>query len=175
MLLNLLIPSLLALPAVIGCGCGPDELSILDTLAKITTDTIALNTTLAAFTGSDDGLTYILRNSTALQNDITTGASDASNAPPVVFQDALLLASATARLAQDTNSTIGTLINTKPQFDKLGASPIVLSTVQNLKAATANFSGVVIGKLPLDVAPVGEQLVDLINDQFARAIQVYSS
>ncbi|OAQ67707.1 hydrophobic surface binding protein A domain-containing protein [Pochonia chlamydosporia 170] len=161
---KILIPSLLAIPTLA---------TIPSTLAKITTDIRALNQSLATFTGDDTSLTNVLGNSTALKNDINAGATEARASPPVAFKDALQLASATAQLAADTRSTITTLIATKTAFDKVGVTEIVVSMVKDLKSATGEFSGAVIEKLPLELAPVGEQLVGLIDGQFERGIGAF--
>ncbi|KAK2606324.1 hypothetical protein QQS21_003255 [Conoideocrella luteorostrata] len=168
MLSKVLLSALFALPALAQNGGIPGI------LATITTDIRALNQSLTAFHGNDDALSGILGNSNKLKSDLNAGTTQARSTPPLVFKDSLALAGSTAGLARDSNETITTLISKKPDFDKIGASSIVVSLVKDLQTSAKDFSDAVVEKLPGEIAPVGDQLVGLINDGFARGIKAYS-
>lgn len=150
-----------------------------DTIGKslqaITAKVLGLNTTLTNFKGDLPGLFPLLIDSNALLNTIKDGKKISDKAPVLTFQETLLLAEITTVLVKDTNDTITTLIATKPKLAPfIIAVPIVLSTAKSLRNATVDLSTSVIAKIPRDIQPVAQQLIQLIDDQFARAIKAYS-
>lgn len=159
---------MLALPALA-------ESEIPGILARISRGLGSLNGSLAAYEGgAGAGLSRILADSTALKKELDAGSTQAGTAPALAFPDALGLAAGTAGLARATNGTVATLVADKPAFDEVGVSSVVLDTVRDLRASTRNFGHVVVSKLPLEIEPVGVQLVLIIDDALARGVKAYS-
>jgi hypothetical protein len=151
------------------------ENTIAPVLKTITQDVIALNNTLASYSGDEEGLAAILDKSNTLLDDIKSGTETAKASPPLSFEDTLDLADLTATLAAYSTDNIDTLIAIKPKLAVNPATiPITRSVLVGLKDATQDFSAAIIQKLPLELEPVAQKLVDRIDADFERGIDAYS-
>ncbi|OAQ60336.1 hydrophobic surface binding protein A domain-containing protein [Pochonia chlamydosporia 170] len=169
MLLKSIVPvALFAATAV------ADVTSINNALLTVTKDLIALNSTLANFSGDLFAAIPILGASLTLENAIKAGTKTANASQPLNFDDTLIIAQSTADLAEDATSCINTLISVKPKFDKLlVVTPITLGITKDLRKLTAAFATAIIAKVPANFQEVAKQLVQGIDDDFARGIKAY--
>ena len=145
---------------------------VLKTLAQ---DVIALNSTLASYSGDEEGLASILDKSNILLDDIKSGAETAKASPPLSFAETLSLADLTATLAAYSTDNIDTLIAVKPKLaEKPETIPITRSVLVDMQAAIQDFSNAVLQRVPLELEPVARKLVERIDADLERGIDAYS-
>ncbi|KAL7900250.1 hydrophobic surface binding protein A domain-containing protein [Trichoderma sp. SZMC 28014] len=151
-----------------------DANPILTALGTITSDTTSLNTTVANFDGDPLNLIKITIQSAQLLSDINKGTDTANNAANLTLDQTLAIATATLALATDVNQTITTIINTKPEFDKLlVVDPVILLNLKLEQDATRKFSAAVVSKVPAALQSVAQGLTQGIDDSFSEGIAVY--
>ncbi|ELR08776.1 hypothetical protein GMDG_03454 [Pseudogymnoascus destructans 20631-21] len=154
-----------------------DSASILAAMAKISGDTSKLNATIAKFHGGLIGLGEsipILIQSTTLLHDINQGTKAAGASVELTFDETIQVASATADLVTSVQSSLQTILRTKPRFDRLLViSPIILINLKQQKAATDKFSKAVITKLPEEFRAIAESITAPIDVAFNDAIAKY--
>ncbi|GFP57919.1 hypothetical protein ACSS6W_007204 [Trichoderma asperelloides] len=151
-----------------------DPNPILTALGTITSDTTSLNTTVANFDGDPLNLIKITIQSAELLCAINKGTDTANKAANLTFDQTLAIATATLALATDVNQTITTIINTKPQFDRLlVVDPVILLNLKLEQDATRKFSAAVVAKVPEALQSVAKGLTQGIDDSFAEGIAVY--
>ncbi|KAK2590620.1 hypothetical protein QQS21_011686 [Conoideocrella luteorostrata] len=163
-----LTPDRLAVSAV------ADVTSINIALLTITKDLVALNSTLANFSGDVFAAIPILGSLNKLLGSIRADANTAKKSAPLNFNDTLIIDESTADLVEDSTQTLNTLIAAKPKFDKLYiVTPINLGFTKNRREATANLSSALIENVPANLQPVAKALVQGIDDDFARGAKAY--
>jgi hypothetical protein len=154
-----------------------DGASILDALSQIQNSSIALNNTVSTFQPGLAGLTEIvplLSASTTLLADINHATSIASSSANLTDLEAIGIAGATQSLASAVNSTLGNVISKKKVFDSLlVVSPVVLLNLKLEKDATDKFGDAVVGKVPVGLQGIAENLLAPIDNSFEEAIAVY--
>ncbi|GAB0137076.1 hypothetical protein EsDP_00005359 [Epichloe bromicola] len=171
----MLLKSVVPLAVALASTALADVKTISDSLKTITKDLVALDGTINKFDGQIFSALPIIGASSKLEGSLKSGAATANESTPLSYDDTLVIANLVGVLAGDAKKTVDDLIAQKPKFDKLFiVSPIVLSTSKKLRAATANFSEAVIGKVPPELKAVGGNLVKGIDDDFARAVKAYS-
>lgn len=154
-----------------------DGASILAAMAKISSDTSKLNATISNFHGGLIGLGEsipILIQSTTLLHDINQGTKTATASAELTFDETIQVAGATADLVKGVQSSLQTIVDTKPEFDQLLViSPVILINLEQQKAATDKFSKAVIAKLPEQFRAIAESITAPIDVAFDDAIATY--
>ncbi|OBT58480.1 hypothetical protein VE04_01497 [Pseudogymnoascus sp. 24MN13] len=147
-------------------------------MAKISSDTSKLNATISNFHGGLIGLGEsipILIQSTTLLHDINQGTKTATaSAELTVVETIPEVAAATADLVKGVQSSLQTIVDTKPEFDQLLViSPVILINLEQQKAATDKFSKAVVAKLPEQFRAIAESITAPIDVAFDDAIAKY--
>jgi hypothetical protein len=151
-----------------------DPNPILTALGTITSDTTSLNTTVANYDGDPLNLIKITIQSAQLLTAINQGTDTANKAANLTLDQTLAIATATIALATDVNQTITTIINTKPEFDKLlVVDPVILLNLKLEQDATRKFSAAVVSKVPEALQAIAQGLTQGIDDSFSEGIAVY--
>ncbi|KAL7942490.1 hydrophobic surface binding protein A domain-containing protein [Trichoderma barbatum] len=167
-LLTLLTP-LLAAPT-------PDPNPILTALNTISSDTSALNNTVATWDGNILTLLSITVQSGILLAAIHDGTKAASRAANLTFAQTIDVATATLNLATGVNQTITTIVAAKPKFDKLVVvDPVILLNLKLEQDASRDFAEAVVEKVPAELQEIAKGLTQGIDDSFSQGIAVYET
>ncbi|KFY25827.1 hypothetical protein V493_04427 [Pseudogymnoascus sp. VKM F-4281 (FW-2241)] len=154
-----------------------DGAAILAAMNKISASTTKLNGTIADFHGGLIGLAEtipILIQSTTLLNDIKEGTETAEESNQLTVDETIKVSGATTELVKGVQTSLQTIVDTKPEFDELLViSPVILLNLQQQKSATAKFSKAVISKLPEEFRGIAEGIVAPIDVAFDSAIAAY--
>ncbi|OBT67172.1 hypothetical protein VE03_02668 [Pseudogymnoascus sp. 23342-1-I1] len=154
-----------------------DGASILASMTKISAATSKLNATIADFHGGLIGLAEtipILIESTQLLNDIKEGTKTAQASAVLTVDETIQVAGATSDLVKGVQTSLQTIVDTKPEFDELLViSPVILINLEQQKSATDKFSKAVVAKLPEQFQSIAEGLVAPIDVAFDDAIATY--
>ncbi|KZZ94276.1 Cell wall galactomannoprotein [Moelleriella libera RCEF 2490] len=151
-----------------------DGKTITDALATIQAKTTDLGAAVSNWRGDLLGALPITFKSTELLTTLKQATRDAEASGVLTLEESLAVASATDELSKTVVSTLQTIVDTKPKFDRLIIlSPIVLLNLELEKGATEDFSATVVSKVPQDLKPVAEGLIKPIDDAFAAAIDKY--
>ncbi|UKZ53989.1 hypothetical protein TrVGV298_007793 [Trichoderma virens] len=154
----------------------PDPNPILTAINTISTDTTALNTTVASWDGNVLTLLEITVQSAKLLAAINKGTKTANNAANLTFAQTLDVATATLNLATGVNQTITTIVGAKPKFDKLlVVDPVILLNLKLEQDASREFSDAVVAKVPADLQSIAKGLTQGIDDSFSEGIAVYET
>ncbi|KAM0351143.1 hypothetical protein ACHAPU_002927 [Fusarium lateritium] len=165
--------SLLPLVAFVGCAFASGD-SISTAIDSISNATLALNKTVALWPQTLVGALPITTKSTLLLTEIHKGTLVARKSEALSVEETLQIAKATSELSNDVELTIDTIIATKPKFDRLGVSPVILLNLNLQRALSADFSEAIIAKVPKNLQGNAKALVQGIDESFARAIKKYS-
>ena len=147
--------------------------TILENVQKVETSTGALGDSVRQWKGNFLGTLPIIKDSAALLIDIKSGAKDAKDSPPLTLDEAFDVAGATIDLTNTVNSTLQSVIERKPDFDKLLLSPIILGNLELQRSATEKFSAAIVEKVPTEAQPIAEDLIADIDASFQRALDAY--
>ncbi|KHN94080.1 Cell wall galactomannoprotein [Metarhizium album ARSEF 1941] len=151
-----------------------DGKAITDALTNINTQAEGLNSTVANWQGDLIGAIPITIKSTQLLTQIKKATKTASQSANLTMEEALAVAQATGKLSETVQTTLQTIVNAKPKFDKLIIlSPVVLLNLELQQDATDEFSSAVVSKVPTDLRSLAQELIKPINDAFAAAIDKY--
>jgi hypothetical protein len=151
-----------------------DGKAITDAMAQIKTQTADLGNTVKNWKGDLLGALPITVKSAKLLKQIKAASKVADASQPLSFDEALAVAGATGDLSTTVQSTLQTIIDTKPKFDKLVIlSPVVLINLELEQDATEDFSGKVVSKVPAELQAIAKQLIQPIDEAFANAIDKY--
>ncbi|KFY87240.1 hypothetical protein V500_07043 [Pseudogymnoascus sp. VKM F-4518 (FW-2643)] len=154
-----------------------DGAAILAAMTKISAATSKLNGTIADFHGGLIGLGEtipILIQSTTLLNDIKEGTKTADASAELTVDETIQVAGATSNLVAGVQSSLKTIVATKPEFDELLViSPVILINLEQQKSATDKFSKAVVAKLPEQFRSIAEGLIAPIDVAFDEAIATY--
>ena len=154
-----------------------DGAAIIAAMTTISDATIKLNTTVADFAGGLIGLAEtvpLLIESTTLLKDINDGTKVASSSANLTLAETIAVAGATSDLVKVVQSSLQTIIDTKPKFDHLLViSPVILINLEQQKSATDKFSAAVISKVPEALQIVAQGLIAPVDTAFDNAIAQY--
>lgn len=151
-----------------------DGASITAAMTAIKADTTHLGDTVSAWGGDIFGVLTIAGESLGLLEALKKGSRTASKSAALTQDEALGIASATTELGAQVNRTLEAIIAAKPKFDHLiVVSPVILFNLEAQRKATADFSGKIVAKVPAELKPIAEQLIQPIDDGFAKAIAKY--
>ncbi|KAH6963082.1 hypothetical protein HG530_006822 [Fusarium avenaceum] len=166
--------SLLPLIALAGSAIASGD-TISSAIDSISNATLALNKAVTSWPQTLVGALPITTKSTLLLTEIHKGTLIARKSEDLSVEETLQVAKATSELSHDVELTIDTIINTKPNFDRLGVSPVILLNLELQRALSADFSEAVISKVPKNLQGNAKALVLGIDESFARAIKKYKS
>ncbi|KAF2197245.1 hypothetical protein GQ43DRAFT_466559 [Delitschia confertaspora ATCC 74209] len=150
-----------------------DGAAIVNAMKDIETQTIALNTTVAAFNGNPLKVVDILLKSTSLLTTIKKGTKIAKDSASLTDLEALGLAGETQSLASIVSSSLTTIVSKKKVFQKDLLQPAIYLTLKQQKEVSDKFSTVVVSKVPEALRGVAQSLVDPIDVAFDAAIAEY--
>lgn len=169
MMVNLLLASLLGVSSVLADGAA-----IVDAITGIQNATADLTSTVASWDGGILGALPIVTESTSLLTAINDATDTAKQSANLTDLEAVTVGLTILTLVTDVNSSLTTIIDAKPKFDKVLLSGVVLLNLALEKSASTDFSDAVIEKLPEAFVSVGETLSGEITDSFEEAIDVYN-
>ncbi|KAL9115255.1 MAG: hypothetical protein Q9227_001049 [Pyrenula ochraceoflavens] len=150
-----------------------DLQSITAAITKIQSDTLQLNETVAGFNGNPLTVLQILAESTALLADINKAAFTAQSSANLSDTDALTLAGTVQALSGDVTSTLTTIVDKKPVFQRELLAPGILLNLVLEKDATDRFSSALVSKVPPELQTIAQGLTQPIDQAFDSAIAAY--
>ena len=150
-----------------------DGASILAAISSITNDTLALNHTVASWSGDPLGALPILIQATTLLSTINSGTRTASSSANLTDLETIGVAQATITLVSDVQSTLNTIVTAKPKFATLLVAPVIELNLLEEKAATDKFSAAVINKVPAAFQGAAATIVAPVDVAFTNAIAAY--
>ncbi|KAI1840545.1 hypothetical protein JX265_013225 [Neoarthrinium moseri] len=151
-----------------------DGAAIVDALEQIQSDATALNDTVDSWSGDLLGALPITTKSTSLLIHINKGTETAKHSANLTDLETFNVAVTTLNLVTATNSTLDTIVASKPKFDKLLLSPVILLTLKSQKDASAQLSSAIAEKVPLTFQGAAEQLAAQLDAAFEEALDAYS-
>lgn len=151
-----------------------DGASVEAALQAVIDDTAALNTTVATWCGGLLQAVPITARATALLLTVEKGTQTARASANLTTLEALGVGTLTQTLVADVNSTLSTLVDAKPKFDRRLLGPAILLTLKAQRDASARFGAAVVDKIPPLVQGIARALVAQIDESFADAIAVYN-
>ncbi|PHH66750.1 hypothetical protein CDD81_5882 [Ophiocordyceps australis] len=148
--------------------------AINSSISTIQSDVIQLGTTTADWNGHLLGALPIVAKAGGLYKALKQGTRTADASAPLSTEESLGIATSTGQLATEVNKTLDTIIAAKPKFDHLLLSPILSVALELEKDATDEFADAVVAKVPQELQPVAKNIIQGIQDSFAKAISAYS-
>jgi hypothetical protein len=150
-----------------------DGAAIITAMQKIQTDTIALKSTIASYTGNPLTSVKILVQSIKLLKTIEDGTETAQASAELTVNEALTLAVETTKLGTVVQSSLDTISRKKKTFQKNLLQPVVLITLKQQQEATENFSTAVVEKVPEALRSIAEMLIAPVKTKFEEVIAEY--
>ncbi|KAJ4391782.1 hypothetical protein N0V93_005402 [Gnomoniopsis smithogilvyi] len=169
LMVKILLASILSASGVLADGAA-----IVDAISGIQNATTELTTTVASWDGGILGALPIVSESTSLLTAINDATDTAKQSANLTDLEAVTVGLSIVSLVTGVNSSLTTIIDAKPKFDKVLLSGVVLINLALEKSASADFSNAVLEKLPTSFVSVGETLSGEITDSFDQAIDVYN-
>ncbi|KAG5984263.1 hypothetical protein E4U54_006154 [Claviceps lovelessii] len=152
-----------------------DGKSITAALGAIQNKTTDLGTSVSSWSGHLLSALPITISSSSLLGQIKDATSTAHASDPLTLDGALAVALATGSLAAVVQTTLRTIVDNKPRFDKLLIlSPVVLIELKLQRHATAQLSGAIVDKVPEAFRAVAQGLIKPIDDAFGAAIDAFT-
>ncbi|KAK5657842.1 hypothetical protein OQA88_2915 [Cercophora sp. LCS_1] len=147
--------------------------AIVESLNTVNDKTLQLGKAVTNWNGKLFSALPIVKVSADVLASIQKGTKATKKSEPLDFLGALGVAEATTKLAVSVNSSLTTLIDAKPKFDKLLLSPVILTTLGVQKKATTEMSAAIIEKVPAELREIAGELVKPIDASFELAIDAY--
>ncbi|KAL4999880.1 hydrophobic surface binding protein A-domain-containing protein [Aspergillus recurvatus] len=167
-ILPLLTPSLAA-PGAINLT-ERDVATIKNVLTDIDTQVNALG---SAITSKPLKADAILSQADKLSTTITSGTTTVNAQDQLAQLDALGLVSPTQKLADDTDSTIKSLIGIKSDVNNLGKGCVTLQSLQKLNTGAKGLSSAIVSKVPSALGDIAGNLADSIAAHIQKGIDAY--
>ncbi|KAL6236506.1 hypothetical protein BDW75DRAFT_239161 [Aspergillus navahoensis] len=167
-ILPLLTPSL-AGPSAINLT-ERDIATIKNVLTDIDTQVNALGTAITAKPLKADA---ILTQADKLSTTITSGTTTVNGQNKLSQLDALGLVSPTQKLADDTDTTIKSLIGIKSDVNSLGKGCVTLQSLQKLDTGAKGLSSAIVSKVPSALGDIAGNLADSISEHIQKGIDAY--
>lgn len=169
MMVKVLLTTLLGASSVLADGAA-----IVDAISGIQNATAELTSTVASWDGGILGALPLVSESTSLLTAINDATDTTKQSANLTDIEAVTVGITILSLVTDVNSSLTTIIDAKPKFDKVFSSGIVLLNLALERSASADFSDASLEKLPATFASVGETLSGEITDSFDQAIGVHN-
>ncbi|KAL4867205.1 hydrophobic surface binding protein A-domain-containing protein [Aspergillus spectabilis] len=164
--ISLLASGALASPAHV----QRDVAAILGVLTDINDQVNALESAITATPLDPDS---IVSQSDSLVQTIRSGTSTVNAQPNLNQLDALGLVTPTQNLADDTESTVQSLISVKDAILDLGEGCTTLESLQEQFDAATGLSDAVVSKVPAALADISKELADTIANAIQAGIDAY--
>ncbi|KAK4145960.1 hydrophobic surface binding protein A-domain-containing protein [Dichotomopilus funicola] len=160
---------------IINASASADSPTIVDALTSVNQTTVKFGNVIVNWNGGLLGTVPVLAESTALLVTVKKGTSIAEHSEPLDNDGALAVAGTTQSLVASVNTTLTTLIEARPKFDKLLLTPIIVLNLKIQRDATADLSEAIIAKVPEALQAIAKNLVAPIDQSFATAIDAYEA
>ncbi|KAL1878690.1 hypothetical protein Daus18300_001965 [Diaporthe australafricana] len=161
-----------ALPSLI----RRDPAETLANLQSIDASTRSLTTTVTSWDGSLLGALGIQSSATAVGTQIdNANAAAADEAQASSADSQTIVTYVTGTLTPDIQASLTALTNRKADFDSLGITSIVLSTLQSLQSKSATLGTTLVNIASADQKAAAQSAADTINAAFAAAVAAFSS
>jgi hypothetical protein len=167
-ILPLLTPALAA-PDIIDLT-ERDIAAIKNVLTDIDTQVNALSTAITSKPLKADA---IVSQANKLLTTITSGTDTVNGQDQLSQLDALGLVSPTQKLADDTDSTIESLIGIKSDVNSLGKGCVTLQSLQKLDTGAKGLSNAIVSKVPSALGDIAGNLADSIAEHIQKGIDAY--
>ncbi|KAL3471580.1 hydrophobic surface binding protein A-domain-containing protein [Aspergillus californicus] len=164
--LSLLAPGILASPT----NAKRDVAAILGVLTEINNQVNVLETAITTTPLDPDS---IVSQSNTLVSTITSGTTTVNAQAALSQLDALGLVTPTQDLADDTGSTVQSLIGIKDTIVDLGYGCTTLESLQDQFDAATGLSAAVVSKVPEALADISKELADTIAAAIQSGIDAY--
>lgn len=162
--------------AATGSVIKRDAAEVKQDLQTINSDTSAVTTAVNNYNGG--GFTNAVPIVTAqqqLSKDLKKATETAKNAGVVSEADANdIIGYITSELQPNIQTSLSALKAKKANFDADGLTPIVKSSLQDLKTDTDNLGAALIGGTPASKKPQAEDIQNKIDADFVDAIAYFS-
>lgn len=110
-----------------------------------------------------------------LQNQIDEANADAQDEAVASSADSQsIITYITGTLEPDIATSLNALVAKEPQFESIGLTALVLSTLQSLQSKTNAYSTTLVGIASSDQTANAQAAADKINADFDAAIQAFS-
>ncbi|KAL4875158.1 hydrophobic surface binding protein A-domain-containing protein [Aspergillus karnatakaensis] len=147
-----------------------DVAAILGVLTDINAQVNALESAITATPLDPDS---IVSQSNTLVSTIRSGTTTVSAQPNLNQIEALGLVTPTQDLADDTESTVNSLIGVKDAILELGEGCTTLESLQEQFEAASGLSDAVVSKVPEALADISKELADTIANAIQAGIDAY--
>jgi hypothetical protein len=151
-----------------------DGAAIHSCLVNINNYTLTLNTTVSSWDGGLFTTLPIVVQSATLLGAINNGTSTAEASANLTITESITIALDVIKLVTSVNTTLTTIMASKPKFDHLLLSPVILLNLQLEKDATAKMSDAILAKVPSTLQATALSLSAKIDDSFTEAIALYN-
>lgn len=168
-IMKFLLASFLGVSSVVADGAA-----IVDAITGIQNATAELTSTVASWDGGILGAIPIVTESTSLLTAINDATDTAKASANLTDLEAVSVGLQILTLVTNVNTSLTTIIDAKPKFDKDLLSGVVLLNLELEKSASGDFSDAVIEKLPEAFVSTGETLSAEITASFDVAIDAYN-
>ncbi|KAG6363127.1 hypothetical protein INS49_008222 [Diaporthe citri] len=153
-----------------------DTAETLANLKGIDNSTRSLTTTVTSWDGSLLGALGIQSAATAVGTQIDNANTAASDEPQASSADSqTIITYVTGTLTPDIQASLTALTNRKADFQSLGITSIVLSTLQSLQSKSAALGTTLVNIASADQKAAAQSAADAINAAFAAAVTAFSS
>ena len=166
---------LLLATAVTASVLPRDAAQVMNDLRTMNSDTLALTTTVNAYTGGTDAAVAIIEAESKLDNDIKSATTDAGNSGTASAADAKnIIAYVSGTLEPNMKTSLTALKSKKPQFDAAGLSSAVGAAVTSLKQDTDAFGAAMIAHPLAAVVADAQAMMATIDADLDDIIKFYS-
>ncbi|KAF2398908.1 hypothetical protein EJ06DRAFT_479935 [Trichodelitschia bisporula] len=150
-----------------------DVKPIVDSLSNISGAFVALATKIEAFTGAEADGKAVIMQSHALVNFIQTAKTAIQPIAVLSPVETAGVAAPGNTLVTDINKVIDRLTGHKADFDKLGLSADVRSSIVHIKSEGEQLIKIISSKLPASLAAAGEAVGKQINAALDKGLAVF--
>ncbi|KAL4924092.1 cell wall mannoprotein 1 family protein [Aspergillus undulatus] len=171
--ISLLAPTALAIPSnesYTHAHAERDIATVKGVLTKIDTQVNSLSDAISAKPLNADA---ILKQADTLASTITDGTSTVNGQDTLNQLDALSLVSPTQKLADDTDSTVQSLIGIKSDVLKLGKGCTSLRSLEKLHDGATELSGAIVAKVPEALGDIAKGLSDKISAAIQKGADAF--
>jgi hypothetical protein len=148
--------------------------TIVESLRAIDLAVTNLNTALLAWNGSVAASWPILATSCKLVTDLKARTQTARLGPHQTVEEAQTCVDEALKLTGSLEMVIGSTIARRDDASSILIRPVVLHLLKMLRDAAADFSRVVVDKMPLEMEALMETVMAVVDEVFELGIRAYS-
>ncbi|EFY88115.1 hypothetical protein J3458_021282 [Metarhizium acridum] len=161
--------------AVTGSVIKRDAAQVKQGLQTINADTNAVTTAVNNYNSGFSQALPIVNAQNKLKDDLKTATNDANNAGVVSESDADgIIGYITGTLRPSIDASLSALKSKKANFDKDGLTPVVKSSLQDLKTDTDNLGAALVNGTPDSRKSQAQSIQNKIDADFVDAINHFS-